>query len=409
MMLLKKIVNRLNRIYNLIWYRLYPLYRAPILRRKPSIKVVFVVNELAPWKTIRLYKAMRAHERFDPIVGIGKSIENVDSVETIRDYCNQNDITCVVLDENRTICAQTNADIIVYQKPYMNHYPQKHQMNWNRKAMLIYVLYGIHSIEESWTFSHELFYCSWQYYYENELAVGKAKVISRSKGRNIRVTGIPIMDEFLQGKEAFANPWKLNSEKKKKIIYAPHCSIGDQHLQGLAYSTFLEKADFMLELAKKYENTVNFAFKPHPLLYQRLIKVWGQKKTDWYYNQWKSLENTQYENGPYLGLFMHSDAMIHDCSSFTIEYLYTHNPVLYLSNDSKHSDNQNPFARKAYDLHYKAYENDEIEQFVVDVIDGRDEKKNERECFFKNYLVPPNGKTACENIMNSILGIAEYS
>ena len=60
-------------------------------------------------------------------------------------------------------------------------------------------------------------------------------------------------------------------------------------------------------------------------------------------------------------------------------------------------------------MHYKAYENDEIEQFVVDVIDGRDEKKNERECFFKNYLVPPNGKTACENIMNSILGIAEYS
>lgn len=406
--MIKKVFNKLNKAFNLLWYRFYPLYRVPKLRKKNAIKVVFVVNELASWKTLRLYKAMEKHERFEPVVGIDKSIENTDSLQAIRQYCEQNKVVYELLDENKTICAQLNADIIVYQKPYMDHYPLKHRMNKNRHAILVYVLYGIHSIEESWTFSHEIFYCSWQYYYENELAVGNAGKFSRSKGRNIRITGIPIMDEFLENRSTFADPWKLNSKGKKRIIYAPHCSIGDQHLQGLAYSTFLEKGDFMLEMAMKYRDQVNFAFKPHPLLYRRLVNVWGQERTDWYYNQWKNLENCQYENGKYLELFMHSDAMIHDCSSFTIEYLYTHNPVLYLTNDANHTDNQNPFAKKAYELHYKAYENEEIENFIKDVVDDRDPRKVEREAFFNDYLLPPNGKTACENIMNAILGQAEY-
>ena len=34
--------------------------------------------------------------------------------------------------------------------------------------------------------------------------------------------------------------------------------------------------------------------------------------------------------------------------------------------------------------------------------------KSEREHFYNKYLIPPHGKTACENIINAILGQEEY-
>ena len=38
-----------------------------------------------------------------------------------------------------------------------------------------------------------------------------------------------------------------------------------------------------------------------------------KEKTDKYYRSWEKAENSNIERGKYLGLFLHSDAMIHDC------------------------------------------------------------------------------------------------
>ena len=158
----------------------------------------------------------------------------------------------------------------------------------------------------------------------------------------------------------------------------------------------------------KYEDKVQWAFKPHPLLYTKLIKIWGKEKTDRYYDEWKNAENSQYENGQYDALFKYSDAMIHDCSSFTIEYHYTKNPVMYLLRQQGRESTYNEFGQRAFDLHYKGHTKEEIEQFIENVINGIDPLKEEREKFYNECLIPPYGKTACENIINAILGEAEY-
>ena len=100
--------------------------------------------------------------------------------------------------------------------------------------------------------------------------------------------------------------------------------------------------------------------------------------------------------------------MIHDCASFTIEYHYTLNPVLYLIKDEHHADCLNTFATKAFDLHYKASNKIEIEKFIQNVIEDKDPMRMKREQFYNECLLPPNGKTACQNIINAILGEEEY-
>ena len=179
-------------------------------------------------------------------------------------------------------------------------------------------------------------------------------------------------------------------------------------MQGLALSSFLENGQLMLELMHKYENEVQWIFKPHPLLYSKLVKQWGKEKTDDYYNDWKNSENSQYENGQYDAIFKYSDAMIHDCSSFTIEYHYTKNPVMYLMRKQGRDVIYNDFGQKAFDLHYKGNTKEQIEQFIQNVIRGVDPLKEERERFYNEHLIPPHGKTACENIIDAILGEAEY-
>ena len=122
------------------------------------------------------------------------------------------------------------------------------------------------------------------------------------------------------------------------------------------------------------------------------------------------MENAQLELGQYIDLFMTSDAMIHDCSSFTNEYMYTRNPVMYLIRGSveEHCSQLNTHTVKAFNLHYFGRIAADIESFIVDVINGIDPYKESREQYYKDYLSPINGKSSCDNIIDAILGDNGY-
>ena len=112
------------------------------------------------------------------------------------------------------------------------------------------------------------------------------------------------------------------------------------------------------------------------------------------------MPNTQLEEGYYIDLFLTSDAMIHDCASFTGEYLFSKHPVLFVIRDQQQVESHwNPFGRKCYDLHYHAQGIEDIEAFINDtVISGLDPLRHEREDFFSQYLF--NGTIPSENIYN---------
>jgi CDP-glycerol glycerophosphotransferase (TagB/SpsB family) len=161
----------------------------------------------------------------------------------------------------------------------------------------------------------------------------------------------------------------------------------------------------MFNIANEYEGKIQIAFKPHPMLKNKLYDqtCWGKEKTDQYYDSWENLPNGQLVLGDYMDLFLNSDAMIHDSGSFLIEYIYTGKPVLHTNRDEHITDRMNDFGILAFNLHYHAKKEEDIRAFIEDVLKGKDEKRQEREAFLASALSPPNHKSASENIYDEIV------
>lgn len=386
------------------FYRLMIPFRVRRLRQKSRIRVLFMLTELGTWKTEMLYKVMLEHPRFEPLIGISTSPLMPQKLPLLISYLCEKGYTYINFDDYNTWTIQKVApDIIFYCKPYPDEYMYSLSYTRHLNSLMCYVNYGINSLMEPWLVNAPIYKFCWQLYLENQSVVDEFRPYLKRIRKTLLPTGHPMFDLFLVPKEKINNPWK-NNDDRKRIIYAPHHTIGDMHTSGIAYSTFLDFGELMLDIAERYKDRAVFCFKPHPSLYSKLLLVWGKEKTDEYYAKWKTKENLQIEEGSYVGLFLHSDAMIHDCASFTVEYHFTQNPVMYLVRDESHDHNMTEFGKIAYRLHYKGKTTADVEKFVDDLIQGVDPLKNERIDYYKNYLLPRGGKSACDNIVDAILG-----
>ena len=177
------------------WSMLRPL-QIRKLRRKSKINVLFLVCELPCWKSERLFMEMADHPRFDPVIGIFEAIEIPNSHLAVIDYCKLHGFKYVFLAPDKTIKQQINADLVFYQKPYVDHYPPRLQYNRNLNILQSLICYGSHSII-NYVFLHNLmFEPLWQLFYENSIIAEESKALSWHNGKNIVVTGLPYMDEL---------------------------------------------------------------------------------------------------------------------------------------------------------------------------------------------------------------------
>lgn len=383
------------------------------MRQKESIKVLFVLSDISLWKTEGLYQAMLQHPRFEPILGTAVitsdfASEAIRKYETLTDYLEKSGYQYVeIYNGNMDIICP---DIIFYQQPYDGFISETISFGRQAKrgALICDVHYSMRTLaikpSNNWVIDLDLYRYCWQMYVENEITAefGKLSVV---KGKNIRITGMPIQDVLSQPKECFNDPWIKQDSSKKRIIFAPHHSIPHEgNLMNL--SKFLDIADFMISIAKKYKDSVQFAFKPHPFLKKKLADVWGVEKTNDYYRFWEESENAQLCEGKYLDLFKYSDAMIHDCDSFTLEYCYVKKPILFLVDEvgvKFREEDLNDFGKMAFELHNKGCDAESIERFIQSVIRDEDNKKEQRDYFYIHYLLPPNGRSSVDNIMDAII------
>lgn len=373
------------------------------IRHKEQIRVGFLLQELTQWKSESLYKAMLVHPRFDPILCISPCLEIPGSEARLIDYCKEKGYGFVSLNPGITIHEQIDIDIAIPEKPYRSQMYELHRIERNRAIPFVIIPYFLSTITEDWVVNQRPSLLCWRQFLDNESVREAWSKVHRLKGLTYVVTGLPVMDELLTPKGELPDVWPV-SDGRKRIIYAPHHTISDLHMEGIGYSTFLDYCDAMLEFRDKFKDRVYFVFKPHPSLRRKLVQLWGEEQTDAYYQKWQKPGYSHVEQGAYLSLFKHSDAMIHDCGSFTVEYMYMDNPVMYLVRDDSHVDNMIPYAREAFDLHYKGKSVADIERFILDVIEGRDSLRGKREAFKQQHLLPPGGRTACENIIHSIIG-----
>ena len=392
-------------IRNRLYYR---------IRKTNSISVAFIVSELAQWRYQSLYDLLVSDNRFKlsillvPFVSYSEK-DKEDSLHRLRSYFKDKGIHYFDFKSYEAtysfLKTDIDPDLIFYPQPYDNCYATCLDSKVFEKKLICYFPYGMPTIREEWTFNLRFHNIAWRIYYQTSANWENFLTYSYIRGRNVRVVGDPIADQFFSGN----NPdvWKRQDKKKKRVIWAPHYSITDNRSGMLSRNSFEWLSEAMLQIAHEYQETVQFSFKPHPRLLSELYhaKEWGVKRADDYYALWDQMPNTQLDTGDYVGLFMHSDALIHDSASFTAEYQFTGKPALFISDNIKKQESQlTTFGRLALACHYQGDSIDAIRSFIDKVVIGdEDSLADRRKDFRDNYLLPPGGLSAAKNVYDDIL------
>jgi len=376
--------------------------RVNVLKGKNNITVLFIVPCLAKWKTEFLFCEMMKHPRFNPILALTTSpsdypTESLEKISSLIAYCNEKGYSYIEIPQVN-IPNNIQADLVFFNEAscagdFWNNFPN---------SVFCYIGYCFETVMEKGLFNSPYQNSCWKYFVENNFLIEDARKLMDNHANNMVATGLPISDYLQYNSDAFIDPWKRQNTtiNKKRIIWAPHHSI-ETDGEGLHFSSFLLIADAMITIANKYKNVLQIAFKPHPTLKTKLYALWGKEKTDAYYDTWKSMPNTQIENGEYLGLFKHSDALIHDSASFIVEYLYMRKPCMFVSNGIYHQ--LNTFSSMCYEQYYIGKNIDDIENFINNVLTGVDEKASQRSDFYNSVLVPNTQKTSSTSIIENIL------
>ena len=384
------------------------------LKGKKCIECLFIVSDIADWKCDSVFTLMLKNERFNPRVLIAPAVNYNSELLIYKqkqcvDFFSSKQYSFIVAfnaEEKKYINVkkELNPDIIFYTIPYKAVSDKRYYISNLRDSLGVYIPYAF-SNNCNLNYQYDLLFHNlvWRYYVESEEHLSYFKQVSRCKGISGVVTGYPAIENLIRAHEKRSyESWKIDNRSLKRIIWAPHHTIERKGI--VVYSCFLEYAHFMVQMAQKYQNEIQIAFKPHPLLRPKLNELWGKEKTDTYYKCWEEMPNTSLCEGDYVDLFLTSDAMIHDSGSFITEYLYVNKPVMRTINDIPLSSMYNSFTLKSLDQYYLARNTKDVEQFIENIIKGIDPLKEQRTSFINEVLMPQKSpsQSIIENILDSI-------
>lgn len=385
------------------------------LKQKKPLRCVFLALFDSVWKYDNVYLLMENDERFEPIIlvcpivnyGEDNMIERMDSCYNILSSKGYRVLKAYDKTNQKYIDLREDLhpDIIFYTSPYKNLIDSRYYIDSFEDILSVYVPY-FYSSNCDYTLSYNipLHNLVWRRYVESAFHKECSVQYSMNKDRNVVVTGFPGVDNFINPQYVPTDVWIDKSHHKKRIVWAPHHTIAPVGL--VYYSCFLKYKDFMLSMAKKYEDSIEFFFKPHPLLKNKLYELWGKEKTDEYYDIWRNGYSTRFVEGEYVDLFLTSDAMIHDSGSFIVEYLFVNKPVMRTSNGEELRTQFCPLGMACLEQHYIGNNDQDIEQFIQNVIKGVDPLKEQRTQFVNDVLMPKGGMPS-ENIINDIIDSIE--
>lgn len=391
-------------------YRYYTLFLQPSiekrLAKKEKLNVLFFVIDLSMWKADALFQELLLDPHYNPIVVSflypNQSIKNQERTQNeMKLYFEKKGYP---FQEGYNFEKQTwfdskslKPDIIFYNQPYNIGHPINLIEHFWKESLFICIPYGFNVDNFAILYNTLLFNISWKVFVPNKSMIEYTSKITFNKAKNQVFTGHYIFDEL---KKDLPDPWKVDNTQKKRIIWAPHHSIPseDPADYSIGYSNFLSIADDMLAIAEQYKEKCQFAFKPHPLLRDKLYRQssWGLKRTDDYFQKWESMENTFVEEGEYSALFAHSDAMIHDSCSFIADYMYTGKPTMFLAKNKAYIQSTlNHFGTTCFKLHYHGQTKQDIINFIDNVvIRAEDMLMNDRLFFIESTSIAKGLKVA---------------
>ncbi len=258
------------------------------------------------------------------------------------------------------------ADMVFFATPYDEMTHELYGINrYSTKGILtLYVSYA--PIINHYAIKHIINLPSmnicWRVFADSKENLEEYKKYTAARGKNVVLTGYCKMDAL--------SKVEVRKRERKRVIIAPHHTVA---MEGLPLSNFMSYSDLLLRLPKMYPQ-LDFLFRPHPFLMMTLRspEIWGKERADAYLAELLSNSNVEHQDGgDYFDAFVNSDALIHDCSSFSYEYLFTSHPCCYiLKNEAAIAELYNDFGQQCVKQHYYAYNNQDIINFIDNVVLG---------------------------------------
>lgn len=396
--------------------RCYRKFVLPFLvwrvQHKKRVNVVFLAMSPDMWKYDRVYCKLANDARFKPVIVTAmRNIPNMElrmqEQEAMVSYFSAKGYNVVRgydLEKKKWInLKKLKPDIVFHTQPYAGVIERPLEFFNHLYALHCYSPYSFHLSETDWGWNTNLQQYCWKLFYVGDIQLQIAERLSRMGKKNAVASGYSLEEEYAESLRDIASAdaaW--GNDTRKRVIWAPHHSILENEI--FKASSFLEIADLMVKLRAEYRDKVIFAFKPHPVLKNKLYKIWGAERTEAYYNDWAKAENSFDAQGDYKALFAGSDAMIHCSASFMVEYLYTGKPVSYVYSKFRAPPNIGITGEAALNAHYPMHSESDIRRFIDDVVLGGNDTMSEvRRSVVDKYLRSPNGKMFSENVYETIV------
>lgn len=260
-------------------------------------------------------------------------------------------------------------DIVYYANPYDSMVHRYHSIEYasTKNVLPIYVSYG-YDVGRYTTLERlknpEL-NLMWKIFADTTYSYEDYKQYEIIKGENVVLAGYSKMDALKNNSST--------EKKKKKILITSHHTV---NFNILPLSNFLKYYKLILKLPALFPE-IDFVFRPHPLLFTALINngIWSDAKVARYLEllQKKGIEYSS--GGDYLDLFSECDAMINDCGSFTVEWLYTGKPGCFLYNEKLKDEQLTNLMKESIKKHTIARSESDIIDFITDI--SKNDRKQE--------------------------------
>ncbi len=359
------------------------------LKAKEKINVVFLVSENQKWAYQSVFEELCKNNKINVkiLISYPKDLKlNENEKEA---FLHKNFEFYSKIDKNAEFIYKNNnyislkkfrPDIVFYEqqwglprkyKPYMVSF----------YALTYFSCYGMQMFDFKEDYTKTFHYFLYRYLLDSKENFLRFKKYNKNFTKNCIVTGYPKLDYYLDKKEK-------NKNSKPVVIYAPHHSFDSR----LNTSTFNQNGEFILSVATKTKDKINWIFKPHPRLKKSLIEnnFYSKKQIDDYYQKWAKV-GTVFDFGNYFDIFYFSDILITDCCSFLGEYYYTNNYLIRLVN--KNAIELNDFGKTITKNYFCVFNNTEIEETLEKLL----QIKNQNH---KTNSKPKN--KASKTIVNSI-------
>jgi hypothetical protein len=376
-----------------------------------AIRVLFICHEPSLWSMFEsTYSSMNARADFEPIVvtlpyshGTLNSGEFRDS--GMHDYCIQNNIGAVKGYDTETkewlAPSDFQPDYVFYQTPY-DLFPYAWAVqSLSMISRVCYIPYGacIFSGEVDIIVHPENFYkyCFFLFLDSSFTKNAFSEKFSTKhwfSKEKIIVSGNPKLDHFQNNVEPVNTIWRKGISKSSfRILWTPRWRTEE----GTCH--FFDYKDFFIKLCELHDN-IDFAFRPHPLCLQNLVKT-GEFSKNKVAELRATIDGSKNmcidSNSDYTTTFLTSHVLVTDISSLMLEYMATGNPIIYTHRKNHFNALGAEIAKGCY------WVGDEIELHNVlsNLQSDIDPLKEKRKEIIKTVL-NLSGEKACETILGAL-------